>query len=105
MSIRLSIVSIDAQFIAADPDFSVVVLAPWRVHDLRRTVRTEMAGLGVQEAVCEAVLNHVKRGMARVYNLHQYRDEKARALSRWAQRLTTTVNRILGGSTHEEEGP
>jgi integrase len=37
---------------------------PWRLHDIRRTVATRMADLGVQPHVVEAVLNHVS-GAAR----------------------------------------
>ena len=32
---------------------------PWRLHDIRRTVATGLADLGVQPHVIEAVLNHV----------------------------------------------
>ena len=42
-------------------------VAPWRLHDVRRTVATRMADLGVQPHVIEAVLNHVsghKAGVA-----------------------------------------
>jgi integrase len=46
-------------------------LAPWRLHDLRRTVATRLAELGVQPHVIEAVLNHVsghQAGVAGIYN-------------------------------------
>jgi integrase len=35
-------------------------IAPWRIHDLRRTAATGMAELGVQPHVVEAVLNHAR---------------------------------------------
>ncbi len=33
-------------------------VAPWTLHDLRRSVATGMATLGIQPHVVEAVLNH-----------------------------------------------
>ena len=59
----------------------------WRVHDLRRTCRTGMARLGVPEIVSERVLNHLPRGLAKVYNVHEYLDEKRAALAQWAQEV------------------
>jgi hypothetical protein len=41
------------------------------VHDIRRSVATRMAGLGVLPHIIEAVLNHVsghKSGVAGIYN-------------------------------------
>jgi integrase len=61
--------------------------APWRLHDLRRTAATGMAGIGVLPHVVEAVLNHVsghKAGVAGVYNRASYSTEKRAALDQWA---------------------
>jgi integrase len=70
-------------------------LAPWRLHDIRRTVATAMADkLGVQPHVIEAVLNHVsghKAGVAGVYNKAVYAKEKREALTAWADRLRSIV--------------
>ena len=60
---------------------------PWRLHDIRRTVATRMADLGVQPHVIEAVLNHVsghKAGVAGVYNRASYTAEKRYALDIWS---------------------
>jgi integrase len=65
-------------------------IAPWRLHDLRRTCATQMAELGVQPHIIEAVLNHVsghKGGVAGVYNRARYSDEMRSALQRWADHL------------------
>jgi integrase len=64
--------------------------APWRLHDLRRTVATGMAELSVQPHIVEAVLNHVsgaKAGVAGVYNRAVYADEKAAALALWGEHV------------------
>jgi integrase len=61
-------------------------MAPWRLHDLRRTCASGMAKLGIPVHVTEAVLNHRSgtiSGIAAVYNRYEYQDEKARALEAW----------------------
>lgn len=63
----------------------------WRWHDMRRTARTGMAELGVPEIVSERVLNHAPRGLVAIYNVFEYRDEKAAALQRWANRVSEIV--------------
>jgi integrase len=65
-------------------------MAPWHMHDIRRTVATRMADLGVLPHVIEAVLNHVsghKAGAAGVYNRASYAAEKRTALALWAEHL------------------
>ena len=66
-------------------------LPAWRVHDLRRTCRTGMARLGVPEIVSERVLNHLPQGLGKIYNVHEYLDEKATALARWAQEVANII--------------
>jgi integrase len=65
-------------------------IAPWRIHDLRRTAATGMAELRVQPHIIEAVLNHVsghKAGVAGIYNRARYEGEMREALQRWADHL------------------
>ena len=62
----------------------------WTFHDLRRTVATEMAGMGIQQHVVEKLLDHrsgVISGVAAIYNLHQYGAEVRSAVEAWAVRL------------------
>jgi len=69
-------------------------LAHWVPHDLRRTVATRMADLGVQPHVIEAVLNHVsghKAGVAGIYNRSLYSAEKAAALALWADHVMAVI--------------
>ena len=79
-----------------------VKIPPWVVHDLRRSVATGLANLGVQPHVIEALLNHVsghKRGVAGVYNRSIYERETRNALALWAEHIhaitTGTERRIL----------
>lgn len=67
-------------------------LAPWCIHDLRRTAATCMAELGVPVEHIGRVLNHAPRGVtATVYDKHTYVPEKRRALDVWASYLESIV--------------
>ena len=65
--------------------------APFRLHDIRRTVRTRLAGLRVADEVAEMIIGHGRRGIQRVYDLHQYENEMREALVLWAARLRDIV--------------
>lgn len=67
----------------------------WRVHDIRRTVATNMARLAVQPHIIEAVLNHksgIVSGVAAIYNRHAYLEEKRLALLKWAERIESLTD-------------
>lgn len=69
-------------------------LEPWRLHDVRRTMATEMASLGVLPHVVEAVLNHIsghKAGVAGVYNRSTYAAETRDALDRWGAHVAGVI--------------
>src|SRR3546814_4183157 len=67
-------------------------LAPWRLHDLRRTMATGMQRLGVRFAVTEALLTHVsgsRAGVAGIYKRHDWTPDTAAAQNAWHAPLTT----------------
>lgn len=69
-------------------------LAPWVIHDLRRTFSTRLHDeLGVLPHVAETLLGHVghQAGVAGVYNRSTYLAECERALSRWSDRVMSIV--------------
>ena len=72
-------------------------IAPFTPHDLRRTMRTRLSALGVEEYIAERVIGHELQGMLRVYNQHEYLAEKMAAMDRWGEDLA----RIVGG---DDEG-
>lgn len=63
----------------------------WQIHDLRRTVRTRLAGLGISDTVAEQIIGHGRKGLARVYDQHTYETEMRSALELWAARLRDIV--------------
>ena len=63
----------------------------WRLHDLRRTAATGMAGLNIAPHVVDKVLNHsggTIRGVAAVYNRFAYLEERRAALESWGRYVT-----------------
>ncbi len=72
--------------------------ADWRIHDLRRSVRTGMSGLKtpaghrVGADIAERVLGHVIGGVRGIYDRYAYLDEKREALELWAARIGEIVN-------------
>ena len=70
-------------------------LPAWVHHDLRRSVATGMADIGIAPHIIEAVLNHVsghKGGVAGIYNRASYAAEKAQALARWDAHIAAVVH-------------
>jgi integrase len=67
----------------------------WRLHDIRRTVATGLADLGVQPHVIEQILNHQsghKAGIAATYNRSVYEREVKAALTLWTDHVRTLVD-------------
>ena len=69
-------------------------VAPWRIHDLRRSLATGFQRLGVRFEVTEATLNHIsgaKGGVAGIYQRHDWREEKRSALEAWARHIEAII--------------
>jgi integrase len=69
-------------------------MPPWRLHDIRRSVASGMARLGVNLPVIEKVLNHSGgsfAGIVGVYQRYDFAREKASALQRWADHVERLV--------------
>lgn len=63
----------------------------FRHHDLRRTMATRMAELGVDVITIERVLGHTLGGVAGVYNRYQYQKEKREALLIWEAHIKKII--------------
>jgi integrase len=68
-----------------------VEMAPWGLHDLRRTFSTRLHDAGVEPIVIEALLAHKQQGVAAVYNRASFREAKRAALERWHSMLSTIL--------------
>jgi integrase len=66
-------------------------VAPWVIHDLRRTSRSLLSRCGVRPDIAERLMGHAIKGIEGVYDRHSYRDEKADAL----KRLATLIDGIV----------
>ena len=58
----------------------------WRLHDIRRTVTSGMAQLGIAPHIADKILNHQSgtiSGVAAVYQRHEFLDERRTALDAW----------------------
>jgi integrase len=84
---------LDAAIVVASTDLGPV--KHWTFHDLRRTMASGMARLGIQLPVIEKVLNHTSgtfRGVVGVYQRHSFAEEKRTALAAWASHVETVVS-------------
>lgn len=71
----------------------------WRIHDLRRTVVTGMARLGVAPHVADKILNHqggTISGVAAVYQKHEFLAERKDALNLWGAHVARVVSEASG---------
>jgi integrase len=61
-------------------------VADWVLHDLRRTFATNLAELGVEPHIIEALINHksgVISGVAATYNRARYMQPMRDAIAKW----------------------
>jgi integrase len=74
-------------------------LPHWVVHDIRRTVSTNLARLGIDPFVRRRVLNHALTGVDAIYDRHDYLEPKRRALDIWAHEIERIVgDKSAGGN-------
>jgi integrase len=71
----------------ARPGRQVLPVAGWTPHDLRRTGRTLLAGLGCPNEIGEAILGHMPPGIVATYNRHSYDAERVLWLGRLSEML------------------
>jgi integrase len=70
-------------------------MLPWRLHDVRRSVASSMARLGVSLPVVEKCLNHISgtfSGIVSVYQKHTFSDEKRAAFDTWGSFVADLVS-------------
>ena len=84
----------------------VLDIEHFTVHDMRRTARTHLAGLGVDRFVAERSLNHKLGNVEGIYDRHDYFAERATALGTWASLLAGIARgRTLAAATTSARVP
>lgn len=86
---------------AAPETVSLMPAPDWRLHDFRRTGVTTLARLGFAPHVADRLLNHVQgtiRGVAAVYQRHEFLTEREAALFAWADHVLAVGEGRAAGS-------
>jgi integrase len=71
----------------------------WVWHDLRRTVRTRLAEMGVAPHIAQAILGHALPRIEGTYNRYEPVPEMRAALEAWSDRLSS----LLAGQTRRAQ--
>ena len=65
---------------------------PWVIHDLRRTVRTNLGAIEeLDKETRERMVAHSQGPMSKTYDLYDYAPQKRRGFQLWAARLATIL--------------
>lgn len=72
----------------------------WTPNDLRKTARTLLSKIGCDSDIAERILNHQKAGVRKIYDLHQFDNEK----EYWLTKLSEEIERIVGGVGDSSDG-
>ena len=76
-------------------NLNTLKIEPFAPHDLRRSGSSHMTGNGIPRETVQKILNHVERGVTKVYDRYSYDQEKKNAMTKWGRIL----NRIITGET------
>jgi integrase len=66
-------------------------LEPWRLHDLRRSMRSGLGALGVAPHIAELAINHARKGIEATYDKYRYEGEIKTAMTLWANHVLAAV--------------
>lgn len=70
---------------------------PYVIHDIRRTVRSKLAELGVSREVARKIMNHEDGKVDRIYSRYDFRAEKRNALELWEKHLLSVASGSKSG--------
>jgi integrase len=62
-------------------------IRPWRLHDLRRSARSNWSALPILPVVAEMMLGHRQKGIVPVYDTYTYFDEQRAGFEAWCNKL------------------
>lgn len=63
----------------------------WTIHDIRRTMRTNLSALPIPGNVAELMIAHAQPGLHQVYDRYSYVEEKRRGFELWSAHLRSIV--------------
>ena len=63
----------------------------WVIHDLRRTMRSSLPPLGLDEVLCERMIAHRPKGVAGIYNRYAYDKEKRAGYEKYEAALSQVL--------------
>jgi hypothetical protein len=66
-------------------------VAPWTIHDLRRTTASGLGKLGISRFIISRILNHADSSVTGIYDRHAYLAEKRHALESWGTYLGNLI--------------
>jgi integrase len=72
----------------------LLTIAPYTLHDLRRTYRTNLARLRIPSAVAERLLNHraARSELEEIYDQFDHFDEMVEAVNKYDTWITGLLN-------------
>ena len=82
-------------------------LSNWTHHDLRRTLATKMAEIGIAPHVVERILAHQSgtiSGVSAIYNRHHFLPEMKLALLAFEEKLQTVLQMAEGEHANQRTG-
>jgi integrase len=82
---------LDAAIAKARKEGGAAPMPPWVLHDLRRTARTRLGNLGVEDFIAERIIGHTLPGLHKVYHQGSHLEAKRAGLDKWAERLLAFV--------------
>lgn len=86
------LVNTEAKRLRQKPDAEKHGILDWRLHDLRRTMRTGLSALKIRPDIAEMTIGHILTGVRSVYDRHQFDDEKRYALEAWSAHVQAIVS-------------
>ena len=74
--------------------FAGRTIEPWTPHDLRRTARSNTKRLKFDFETAEAMLNHAKQGLERIYDSYDLEDEKRAWFLAWENEIAMIARSV-----------
>jgi integrase len=66
-------------------------VSDWRLHDLRRTVATNLEQMGIERITIRSILAHHIPGVTEIYTRSDRLDRKQIALENWARQVANIL--------------